>query len=352
MVETCYERLAAQLDRLPNGFPRTQSKIELTILEKIFSPEDAELLSHLQGTMESAEQIAERADLPIKKTQIRLLKFAKRRVALMGGTKSEPTFRLAPFIVGIYEAQVNTIDHELAHMVEEYMNNGGAEGLMEYGPAFQRVVPAHGSVNPEWILPYDDVKAMMMKSVSFFVNDCICRKKMKLLDKGCDFPLKNCLAFFAEEKPARPSSTTKEEALQILDEARDLGLVHTVSNIAKGVFYVCNCCGCCCELLLGIHKKGLKNSIAKANYLAVIDDAQCEECEICVERCQVNAIHSNGSIIVDQEKCIGCGVCVTGCPSEAISLQRIPDAEIIHPPEDFAAWEQLRLQNRKKAGLE
>jgi len=50
--------------------------------------------------------------------------------------------------------------------------------------------------------------------------------------------------------------------------------------------------------------------------------------------------------MVDRAHCIGCGLCVTGCTTQAVSLERKPDSEIIYPPEDFAAWEQRRLENR------
>jgi ferredoxin len=49
---------------------------------------------------------------------------------------------------------------------------------------------------------------------------------------------------------------------------------------------------------------------------------------------------------VDPKQCIGCGLCVTGCPNEVARLQRRPDAEIVHPPVDFAVWEHERLVNR------
>jgi H+/Na+-translocating ferredoxin:NAD+ oxidoreductase subunit B len=345
-ISESYQKLALKLDQLPNGFPRTDSNIEIDILQKIFSPEDAELASHLTGTMEAPELIAQRADLSVKKATIKLLRLAKRRLVWMEGNKTKPTFRLAPFVVGIYEAQVESLDHELAHMIEDYMNQGGAEGIMRYEPALHRVVPAHGTVNPEWILPYDDVRSMLLNAKSFNVCDCICRKKMKLLDKGCDFPLKNCLSFFAQEKPPRPSTITKEEALALLDESKDVGLVHTVSNIAQGVFYLCNCCGCCCELLLGINEKGIEKSVARANYLAAIDDEQCDQCGLCQERCQVNAITEDVAMIVDAHKCIGCGVCVSACPNQAMTLKPIAQSDMVHPPQDFAAWERLRLQNR------
>lgn len=40
-----YEHLADALDRLPNGFPRTPSNVEIPLLKRIFSPEDASLAS-------------------------------------------------------------------------------------------------------------------------------------------------------------------------------------------------------------------------------------------------------------------------------------------------------------------
>ena len=41
MGDVAYERLAGALDRLPNGFPRTDSGLEIRILEKICSPGEA-----------------------------------------------------------------------------------------------------------------------------------------------------------------------------------------------------------------------------------------------------------------------------------------------------------------------
>ena len=42
-----------------------------------------------------------------------------------------------------------------------------------------------------------------------------------------------------------PHVETAQIALAILDQAEEVGLVHTDSNVLQGFGYMCNCCGCC-----------------------------------------------------------------------------------------------------------
>ena len=347
MSSTVFEQLAGALDRLPNGFPRTDSQVEIRILQKIFSPEEAALASQLTGSLESVDEIARRAGLPAGEVSKRLFKMVRRGMVWLDKQEGEACFRLAPFVVGIYESQRELLDHELAHLVEEYFAHGGADGIMRYQPALHRVIPAQGAVKSEWVLPYDDVRAILLQAKTFQVNDCICRVQQALLGHACDFPKNMCLAFSENERPARPGDISQAEALAILDRSEEIGLVHTVSNVMKGVGYVCNCCGCCCGILRGITDWGIEKSVAYANYYAVIDPEFCANCGTCIERCQVHAIsEGEGFSVVDREHCIGCGLCVTGCPNDVARLVRKPEAELVHPPEDFAAWELERLHNR------
>jgi ferredoxin len=344
-----YERLAEALDRLANGFPRTASNVELRILRKIFSPEEASIASQLGASMEPIEVIAERIGLPIEQTVSKLTQLGEKGMLWHEEEDGRHFVRLAPFIVGVYEA--SSMDHELAHLVEEYLSNGGAAGIMRPQPAIHRVVPAHSATKSEWILPYDDVKTLLEGSRSFTLNDCICRLQQKHMGHSCGFPIRSCLSFSASEGSSNPNSISKEAALAFLDEAEELGLVHTVSNIMKGRGYVCNCCGCCCGLLRGITDWGIESSVASANYYAEIDSQECAACGTCVERCQVDAISQADDVpVIERNKCIGCGLCVTGCPNGAASLVRKPDSEIVPPPVDLKTWERERLKNRGMTG--
>lgn len=119
-------------------------------------------------------------------------------------------------------------------------------------PSLHRVVPAHGSVKSEWILPYDKVRTLLLAAKTFSARDCICRKQQDLIkERSCSFPLHNCLTLSMTARPPRPEDISQEQAVAILDEAEQVGLVHTVSNVLAGVSHVCNCCGCCCGILGG-----------------------------------------------------------------------------------------------------
>jgi len=344
-----YERLATALNKLPNSFPRTKSNIEITLLKKIFLPEEANLAGQLTGTREPVGVIAKRTGLTEAETINRLKAMMER--GFVWGDPGEGSFRLAPFVVGIYESQLERMDHELAHLFEEYLDQGGIE-IMRPQPAIHRVIPAQSAVKTEWILPYDKLRELLMSCNTFRVRDCICRKQQDLEGtRKCTFPLHVELIFYTGKEstePPVPPFVTKEEALAVLDKTEKIGLVHTVSNVADGVYYVCNCCGCCCGILRGITEFGIEKSVAAANYYSVIDPNKCEGCGTCIQRCQMHAISASKDeiAIVNREKCIGCGLCVTGCPASVARLDRKAEEEIVNPPLNFATWEHERLVNR------
>lgn len=347
MSDGCYERLAETLDRLPNGFPRTQTGIELRILRKIFSEEEAELASWMTHEGQTAAVIAGRAGIQTGEADRLLHGMAKRELIWLNRQEGRATYRLAPFIVGFYESQLSVLDHELSHMVEEYLSQGGAAGIMGPEPALHRVIPTQGTVKTEWILPYEDVRAILMDARSYHLQACICRVQQAELNHPCEFPLETCLSFSSQERALASGDLTREQALDLLAQTEELGLVHTVSNVMQGMGYVCNCCGCCCGILRGINDWGIANSVAKANYYSVIDAEWCSDCGVCVERCQVHAIHEvNGGVQVDKERCIGCGLCVSACTADAAHLERREEAALMAPPLDFGQWEQARLRNR------
>jgi len=55
-----YEKLREQLDQYSCGFPKTESGVELEILKKLFSEDEAEMFLQMSLTIETPEEIAAR----------------------------------------------------------------------------------------------------------------------------------------------------------------------------------------------------------------------------------------------------------------------------------------------------
>lgn len=345
-----YERLADALNRHPEGFPRTQSGVELQILMRIFSPDEARLGSLLTHEMEALETLSARTRMAQDELEKRL--WAMSAKGKVRRRKSEATgqwtYRMAPFIPGFYEEYMTaTRDMELLHLMGHYAREG-AMLIMTPTPALQRVLPASDSIGPDEILPYDDVKKAIMQAKSFALFDCTCRVTQDMRgERPCDFPVNNCLQLYYEERETTSHSITRQQALAILDEAEAVGLVHTGTNYGKDMHWICNCCGCCCNLIRNLMEEGLEGAIAKANYYAVAAPGACSGCAVCVSRCPVKAIAIGAEgPAIDLDDCIGCGLCVTACPEGSLSLARKPADAVEEPPADERDFNRQRLNNR------
>jgi electron transport complex protein RnfB len=242
MTEDVYRRLAQTLDAIPNGFPATESGVELRLLAKIFTPEEAALASVMRLSREPAEVIAGRNGSEPKAAR-RLLKTMARKGQIRFGRKeSQLVFGLMPFVAGIYEEQLPRIDRELAELFEEYFRE--AQGAVShYAPPIHRVIPVEEAVPAGLeIYPYEQATELLEAAKAWGVRDCICRIQQKLVGRGCDRPVENCLVFAPVEGIFDHSETTraitKAEALRILHEAETEGLVHSPGNYQDGNHYI------------------------------------------------------------------------------------------------------------------
>src|SRR5512136_1438757 len=110
MSEDCYQKLAEHLDRLPGGFASTDPGAALRLLKRLFTPEEAALAIYLALDREDARGIAERAGLPIAETEQRLAVMAEKGLIFSFHPKDgPPLYQAVPFVVGIYEFQVNNL---------------------------------------------------------------------------------------------------------------------------------------------------------------------------------------------------------------------------------------------------
>jgi H+/Na+-translocating ferredoxin:NAD+ oxidoreductase subunit B len=351
MSDQVYRKLAGVLDTLPNGFPATESGIEIKILKKIFTPEEADLVCDLKLTPETPEQIAERTGRPLEGLDEMLASMQDRGEIFGRESNGIRTFKLMPWVVGIYEFQLKRMDREFAEMCKKYSVYWGAE-FLKYKPQIMQVIPIEKQIPVhQEALTYEQVSGIIDAARSFMVNECICKKTHGILGQPCDRPLEVCMAMDPEpdafeNSPWGGRIISKEEAYELIRKSEELGLVHMTSNIESGHWFICNCCGCCCGLLRAINM-GLSD-VVNSYYYAQINADACEACGICAdERCQVNAIERGEKTYrIIKKRCIGCGLCVTTCPAEAVRLIRKEEAERVKPPKDEDAWYEERARRR------
>jgi ferredoxin len=259
-------------------------------------------------------------------------------------------YGLLPFVVGIYEMQVASLDAEMAKLFEAYYRQSFGQ-MLAAQPAVHRVIPVMESVKSDIaIQPYESAAEIVRGAQAWGVLDCICRKQKALLGEPCKHPIDVCMAF-SQQPGAFDSSTvvralSEAQALETLDRAAKAGLVHSVSNSLHGLGYICNCCTCSCGVLRGIAEFGILNAVAHSDFINTVDADLCNACESCLEGCQFNALHLDWVMTVDALHCMGCGVCVQLCPEGALSLVRRSEDTAALIPADSDEWRQRRAEAR------
>jgi Pyruvate/2-oxoacid:ferredoxin oxidoreductase delta subunit len=238
-------------------------------------------------------------------------------------------------------------------------NYDALSSLFSGAPATDRTVPARTSQDgkpvriipidktlegyEEFILPSQNVEEIITKFDDIAVGHCFCRQRRNLLGEPCSLgaPTLNCFTF---GKSARHTvaqgfakKVSKEEALKIMQEAEQAGLVHKAfhphSRETRPETSICNCCKDCCDTIR-LWRSGTLPLINSTYHLAVIDQEACSGCGTCVEGCPTEAVELNadGAAEVDEKACFGCGVCSRFCPEEAIALKEGLRRVFIMPP--------------------
>ncbi len=334
-----YERLADHLDKLPGGYPRTESGVELRILKRLFSPEDAELALQLGMIPETPSQIAERLGRDREELARNLEDMSRRGLIFRSSKGEEPSYMASQFVVGIWEYQVNNLNQELIRDFNEYVPYLMRASLMEADTKQLRVVPVSESLEPETsIMPYDQAEEIVGSQSKIVLAPCICRKEHSMAGDACHRSQETCLvfgggAFFYEENNlGRPVSV--EEALQVLRKSREEGLVLQPGNARRPV-NMCLCCGCCCQVLKNLRGLERPAQAVHSNFQAEVDAQSCTACGACEEYCQTEAIAvSRETAEVDLNRCIGCGLCVGACEFGAARLRPVDPEKQYEPPKN------------------
>jgi len=347
-----YQNLARHLDKLPGGYPATGSGVEMRILKRLFSPEEAELAVCLNMIPEPPEAIADRTGLDAEAIAPKLEQMSRKGLIYRHGNGKKKAYAAAMFIMGIWEYHGNGLTEDLVQDFNEYLPQIHLKSWMKSKTHHKRIIPVSAQIVPELnIFSYDDAEALIKSQEKIVLGTCICRKEQQLIGKGCSGPLDVCLFFgnvahFCEENNLGRGIDVKE-ALEALERGREAGLVLQPSN-AQSPVSLCMCCSCCCLFLKNVKAMHNPGRYVHTSYYAQVDEKQCIACGTCADRCHMDAITVDQTASVNPARCIGCGVCVTDCDAGAMRYKQKEKPDQYVPPANiFETFINMALERDK-----
>jgi ferredoxin len=347
-----YEQLALHLSTLGMGLPYRDDL--LTILKNELSSTEAGVLL-LLPTKVAPLQLAPAADLADNNLPAaelaKMLESLTQRGWLFSGITSQGEKGYALHQMGFGFPQsffwkgVDTpYAKNMAKLVAKYLNRGViTESYASSQTKPFRFIPVAKSIDHklQTVFPYHMMENVIEQAKVFAVAHCPCRVTLQLLGKPCQHPLEVCIKFddMAEYiiKRELGREITRVEALKIVQQSEESGLVHFVDNATKDIKHNCNCCGCACWSVGSIRKRKIPRDILMATYfIKETDRDKCLGCGSCIDICPVNAITiKDGYAVIDEDWCIGCGLCVPQCPNEAARLKLRTDNMAQSPEPNF-----------------
>lgn len=368
-----YVELGRKLDGLTLRTP--MNKQFYAILKELYSAEEAELIVKMPYSLASFSKVQKVTGFEPVKLQLMLDEACNKGLIVDVKSKTKTYYIISPLAIGIFEytmmrTQGNLRTKEWAKLFHEYIQMPGTMYEANFGHgekiSVMRTLPHEGTVMPSEyveILDYEKADAIIRQSNKFSIGICSCRhEKMHVEEKYCATPLETCISlngaadFLIRNKLAKEVS--KEEILDNIQISRNLGLVMNADNVKNNPSFICQCCGCCCNLLLGINKFGYNNTVVSSNYIAEVNNETCTGCTKCEKACPVLAIEMQPisaepderrkKAIVHNEVCLGCGVCVLNCKPKAIMLA--PRKQKVFMPTN--TYERVILQALERGTLQ
>lgn len=332
-----YRNLQKRMDRSIPGIYDSNSLYDL--LKILFTDEEARLCSVMPLTFFTLNEISKIWNKSETEAESILNNLASKGLVYSYQDNDRHTFLLSPPVLGFFEFSLMRTDgkfdsKKLSELFYQYINveEGFIRQFSSINPPIARIFVQEDAVRDikSEVLSYERVSEGINQATCITVGTCFCRHKMEHMGMACDNPQDVCLTFNAIAKDLASQGIAREiskkEAFDILNLCVDRGLVQIGDNVKDELAIICNCCGCCCDLLLAYKRLGSTSLLNPTNYIAAVTEDACSGCGICVEKCPVDAISmKDGKAVVNKIVCLGCGVCARFCPIESCVMETRPE---------------------------
>ena len=300
----------------------------------IANQNEAELLLALPG---NAPAVAEKLGRSQEEIASMLRTLFVKGIVFPSGMTEPRTYRMSRDLVQFHDASILWPDapQEFLDLWQDFMEVEWPEVAKTFSKLmprpFTRVIPVGVTVRAKTqVLAFEDIKEIVETARSISVSKCTCR----LTAHKCNRKLEACLQVnkAADYNIARGTGRklSVDEALEIVRQAEEDGLIHVVMNKQNVDNFICNCCPCCCQTMPVLIKHNIR-VVEPSRFEAEIDPDLCASCATCLDRCYFGAIslEENEPARVEGAKCIGCGLCQVTCPSEAISMVEVRERDFV-----------------------
>jgi len=321
-----------------------ESEEILDLLKFLLSPLQARLAAALPA---SHQELAQKAGVSEDEVDKNLRDMFDRGLIFPKDFSKMDGARFARSLPQLHDANLSDLrwnpekDPELARKWQAFYRSGydrdHALYFLQTGIPIQRILPAVKAFPDGTPLePWEDIRQIVQAAPKIAMAGCACRSRQMGVGLKCRFAGREyCMQFGrgAEYAVKRGSGkeVTQEEALHLLYEAEEHGLVHQAWNSqSMQGSPICNCCPDCCVDWESFKRYKIPTSgrWLRTRWNAYVDESRCNGCALCIPRCGFEAITvKDKRAVIDEEKCFGCGVCVLKCEPKAIAMR------LLRPPE-------------------
>ncbi|HEX5828589.1 MAG TPA: 4Fe-4S dicluster domain-containing protein [Candidatus Limnocylindrales bacterium] len=377
-----YEALTARLNVMPQGAP--PSPLLYRLLALLMSEREAGLVAKLPIRPVTAASAARAWGLREPEARRVLDDLADRAILLDMEGPDGTIWILPPPMAGFFEFSMMRVRDDLderllAELFYEYITVEDdfitalfTEGTTQLGRTFVHepaleAARAHAPNRRDGdlhVLDHERSSEVIETAEHIGIGLCYCRRKMDLLDRACEAPQAICMTFGGTAdsliRHGFARRVDRAEGRDLLEEAYGNGLVQFGENVQRGVNFICNCCGCCCEAMIAQRRFGAFHPVHTTNFLPHVDAEACNGCGKCVNACPVEAmvlVSANDpahprrrAAQLEADRCLGCGVCTRSCTRDALWLVPRP-ARVITPVDTLHRSVLMAIERGKLADL-